>query len=627
MELTPTQYAAVAEWVLNESGWSLEPECNEGFAQQLGAIAAQSGIQHAQEIEPMLQNAEHRGFQRALLDIALESNASFFSGRESFRFFRQAILPSLMEAKANSGSLRFWSAGCATGQEAMSLSMMLEECMPKFAEWDVRILATDIVPSRIERAATGRFCREEIASSVPAKLLKRHFTQKQDAWVIAPRHLERIEFVEHNLLESWARLPKFDLVLMRHVLRNFPLHVQRKVAMQVYQQLEESGYLMLGQTEATRVGQFFEPIGERENACFRKNDVARKDSMLRKWATTQREMSPLRVAQLAGLLGESTMFEGLSGEVLETIAARFEFHEISSGQKLVKQGSESGDFFILLEGTARVCIDRGIFKKYVEVSRLAAGDIFGVSSLISGEPRGAHVISEGPVSVFVGSQALFKAIAHKHETFRSYVSERRAKRNRDTKQVLRGPVAMEPTRDDMVAPVLIPEQLQHLMLSSAVRSLLHTRGGKELPLGEAEADRFKLGLRQLRLFADMELAELDDYLALVEYWTFPPDSRVIQAGDQGLALFMIAEGEADVMKANKAARGVRRVDALGKGQVFGESSLVNLMPESIDVVVRDRVFLFVVGAELFRYVVDGEADVALSDTLGIMSGRIKANPS
>ena len=406
---------------------------------------------------------------------------------------------------------------------------------------------------------------------------------------------------------------------MRNVLTYVLSPYKRKVAMHTYEHLEDYGYFLLGREEKPDVGHFFVPISEPEESCFRKSLDIGQGARLKKLATSRREMNPMLSATLVKILSSSEMFQGLSEKILRSIAERFEVHKLRSGQKVVKQGERNEDFFIIYEGEARVSVDRGIFKKDLDVSRIGIGDIFGVTSLVAGQASSANVTADGTLRVFVGSRALFDALAHRHEGFRAHVLKLKDKY---AKQTAKGhnprAVVVEPTMDDMAAPLLIPQGLEHLMMSPDLRQALLERGGKELPLGDDEAESFKDGLRQVQLFADMEFNEIDDYVALSEYWEFPVNSSVVLSGDNGSALYMIASGSAHIVKDG------RKVITIRPGQVFGENSIINVVPELFDVVAAEPLRVFIVGVELFRYVVDGEVDDDLAHTLGVMSGRLTA---
>jgi len=620
MKLTDSQFARVGRLVLTETGVLLRPQNRKFIEKRLARLAKSSGIQTIYQIEASLLSAKNTPLKIEIIECVLDFETEFFSGKESFRFLRQHVLPKTMASRESERTLRFWSAGCSTGQEPFSLSIMLEEYLFDKSGWKVEILATDLSVRCLKKAAKGFYKAHEVEDTVPKNLLEKHFEKVDDGWVIAKRHLERVVFRQHNLLHSWSSIGQFDVVLMRNVLTYVLSPYKRKVAMHTYEQLEDTGHFFLGKGETPGVGHFFVSISDVDESCYRKSLDVGQGARLKKLATTQREMSPFIFSELLKLLSVSEMFSGLNRKSLESIAERFEIHKIRSGQKVIKQGGVNQDFFIVFEGEAKVSLERGVFKKDLEISTLSVGDVFGITSLVTGQRSTASVVAHGTLRVFVGSQALFDALADRHEVFRDYViklREKNAKRSAKIEKSNGGPIDV--TMEDMVAPLIIPEELQHLMMSPELRSLLLERGGRELTIGPKEAERFKEALRKVPLFADMELNEIDDYVALSEYWTFPVGARVIHSGDQGSGLYMVTSGSADIMKQG------RKVDTISRGQVFGENSIVNLMPEAVDVVAAEELHVFIVGVELFRYVVGGEVDEDLSETLGMMSGRLKEN--
>ncbi len=605
--------------VLNETGILLRSQNRKFIEKRFARLVKANGMQTVYEIEAALLGEKNTPLKIQIIESVLNFDTEFFKGRDSFRFLRQSVLPKLMGLSEKTRTLTFWSAGCSTGQEPYSLSIMLEEALPKESDWEIKILATDMSRRCLEKAKKGIYSVNDVEDAVPKKLLHKHFEKSDDGWRIAKRHRKRVVFKEHNLLHAWDDIGVFDVILMRDVLTYVLSPYKRKVAMHSYEHLADHGFFFLGKSEVPGVGHFFTPASGKDESCFKKNLDVGQGARLKKLATSKREMNPVLEEKLIAMLSRSKMFSGLSKKSLKTISERFEVHKIRSGQKVVRQGNVNKDFFLIYEGEAKVALERGIFKKDLEISTLGVGDVFGVTSLVTGEPSSASVVADGVVRVFVGSQALFDALAHRSSSFREYVVDLREKHERQTQRIQasqRG-VTIDPTVDDMVAPMIIPEELQHLMMSPALRSILLERGGKELPMGPAEAERFKDGLRRVPLFADMELSEMDDYVALSEYWVFPVGSRIVQVGDNGMALYMLTSGSADIVKDERV------VDTIGRAQVFGENSLVNLIPETVDVVATEKVHVFIVGVELFRYVVDGEVDEELSRTLGLMSGRIK----
>ena len=618
MKLTDSQFERIGQLVLSETGVLLRPENRKYIEKRFGRLATSSGFESVYEIEARLLSSKDRSLKNKIIESVLNFETDFFAGRESFRFLRQVVLPKIMKLKTNDKVIRLWSAGCSTGQEPYSLSIMLDEYLPAKSGWKVEILATDLSRRCLKKAHAGIYLENEVEDTVPKSLLEKNFEKQGDRWRINLHHRKRVEFREHNLLRDWTGIGVFDVVLMRNVLTYVLSPYKRKVAMHSYEHLEDHGYFFLGREEKPAVGHFFVPISEPEESCFRKSLDVGQGARLKKLATSRREMNPMLSAKLVEILSASDMFRGLNTKILRSIAERFEVHKLRSGRKVVKQGEMNQDFFIIYEGEARVSVERGLFKKDLEVSRIGVGDIFGITSLVAGEASSANVIADGTLRIFVGSNALFDALAHRHDGFRAHVLGLRAKYAKQTaKGQNQKAMMLDPTMDDMAAPMLIPQGLEHLMMSSELRHVLLERGGKELTLGEDDAEAFKAGLRRVQLFTDMEFNEIDDYVALSEYWQFPVDSKVVQSGDNGRALYMVASGSASIVKDGKV------VDTIVTGQIFGENSIINVVPELVDVVAGENLCVFIVGVELFKYVVDGEVDEELAKTLGMMSGRLR----
>ena len=158
-------------------------------------------------------------------------------------------MPRLIETNAPLRTLRIWSAAASTGQEAYSLAMLLCDHFPALANWDVKIVGTDISQSVIEYARRGRYRRLEVNRGLPARMLVKYLVRDGDEWEVTPRLRSMCDFQHANLCEPLPRLPIFDLVLLRNVLLYFPPPSRSLVFQSVHRQMAPGGYLVLGASE------------------------------------------------------------------------------------------------------------------------------------------------------------------------------------------------------------------------------------------------------------------------------------------------------------------------------------------------------------------------------------------
>ena len=113
----------------------------------------------------------------------------FFRERRNIDVLEQQILPELLRERAQTERhLRIWSAGCCSGEEHYSLAMLLDQLLPDFETWNLTILATDINPQFLRKAAQGDIYGAWSFRDTPGWLRERYFTKRQDGrFEIQPR--------------------------------------------------------------------------------------------------------------------------------------------------------------------------------------------------------------------------------------------------------------------------------------------------------------------------------------------------------------------------------------------------------------------------------------------------------
>lgn len=212
----------------------------------------------------------HPEEEAAFIDAMLIKVTEFFREAALFDQLRQVILPELLARAADAGAeLRVWSAGCATGEEAYSLAMLLRDLQRDAAHpVPVRIFATDLDDRAITFARRGIYPAASLAA-LPPESIARHFVPVDNGFEIAKEARALVVFGQHDLVQR-PPFPNIDLLLCRNVLIYFSPELQERVLQALAYSLNEGGYLVLGRTESTsRLPDFFEPV-DRVNRIYRR---------------------------------------------------------------------------------------------------------------------------------------------------------------------------------------------------------------------------------------------------------------------------------------------------------------------------------------------------------------------
>lgn len=180
---------------------------------------------------------------RKLKDYLTVNVSAFFKDPEKYAHLKDSLLPELLQRR---GGLRVWSAGCAEGQEAYSLAIMLADlAAPPQPHY---ILGTDFDADAIRHAqAGGPYALEEVAH-VSADQLGRYFTPVSNGYSIRAEMRARVNFRQHNLLFDPFEGP-FDLIACRNVIIYFEPEIRAMLYRRFYDALIEGGVFFVGGTE------------------------------------------------------------------------------------------------------------------------------------------------------------------------------------------------------------------------------------------------------------------------------------------------------------------------------------------------------------------------------------------
>ncbi len=185
-----------------------------------------------------------------LVSAFLIKVTDFFRDPDLFAYLRERVLPGLLDqARSRDGELRIWSAGCATGEEAYSVAMLVADLLgDDLNRLPVRIFATDVAVDAVDFARRGTYPPSALAD-VPPELLDRYFVPVDGSYEVGKAVRSLLVFGEHDLGRR-APFPRINLVLCRNVLIYFTPDLQRRVLQRFAFSLKPEGYLVLGKSES-----------------------------------------------------------------------------------------------------------------------------------------------------------------------------------------------------------------------------------------------------------------------------------------------------------------------------------------------------------------------------------------
>ncbi|MEA4987064.1 MAG: protein-glutamate O-methyltransferase CheR [Anaerovorax sp.] len=180
----------------------------------------------------------------------LTTNHTFFMREHShFDFFRDTILPNIEKSKLSKKTLSIWSAGCSSGQEPYTLSMILFDYFKNKPGWDTRVLATDISMNVLSQAKEAIYTKDDI-KELPQSWQRNYLTAlNEDQYTFVPKIKNNVIFKEFNLMNPIQFKLPFDVIFCRNVMIYFDQPTKDALIQRFYKATNPGGYLLIGHSE------------------------------------------------------------------------------------------------------------------------------------------------------------------------------------------------------------------------------------------------------------------------------------------------------------------------------------------------------------------------------------------
>ncbi|NDV25498.1 protein-glutamate O-methyltransferase CheR [Desulfovibrio sp. JC010] len=200
-----------------------------------------------------------------LFEVITTNETSFYRNPPQLKVFQTKVLPAVLDElrKKRRKRLRIWSAGCSTGEEPYTLSMIIHDVLgPELSSWDIKITANDL-SERVLKSARRAVYSEYSLRTTPKEIIAKYFDKDGKQYKVKPSIKQLVSFGQINLSDRMQvkRVERSEIVFCRNVIIYFDEAMKKKVINAYYDNLLPGGYLIIGHSESLHnITRAFKPV-------------------------------------------------------------------------------------------------------------------------------------------------------------------------------------------------------------------------------------------------------------------------------------------------------------------------------------------------------------------------------
>lgn len=267
--MTADEFARLARIIHAESGIFLAETKRNLLSGRINRRLRALGLRDYASYCDVLERTDMTDEKRKLVAAITTNVTAFFREAHHFDLLAQRILPPLVERARAGGRVRLWSAACSSGEEAYSMAMTVLDVFPDAADFDLRILATDIDPEIIAKARAGVY-DEQLVQDLLGTRRAKYLAAEAGRYSIRPDVRALLRFAELNLHTTWPFSGSFDVIFCRNVVIYFDLPMRQVLWERFANILGRGGYLLIGHSERLDgpATARFTPVGTTAYQCI-----------------------------------------------------------------------------------------------------------------------------------------------------------------------------------------------------------------------------------------------------------------------------------------------------------------------------------------------------------------------
>jgi two-component system CheB/CheR fusion protein len=260
-------FEELLQYLKRSRGFDFTGYKRSSLLRRVGKRMDEAGVANASDYIDYLE--VHPDEFTTLFNTILINVTSFFRDPSAWEALNRKILPQIIQSKGPGEPIRAWAAGCATGEEAFTLALLLAEHLGREVfEKRVKIYATDVDEDALRHARQGRYSAKDL-NSVPAELREAYFEPSGGGYIFRNNLRRSIIFGRNDLVQD-APISRLDLLISRNTLMYFTAETQARILAHFHFALNDAGYLMLGKAEMLMTHPtLFQPADLRSRIFFK----------------------------------------------------------------------------------------------------------------------------------------------------------------------------------------------------------------------------------------------------------------------------------------------------------------------------------------------------------------------
>lgn len=254
-QLTDDEFRRLSEFIYNESGIKMPPIKRIMLQSRLQKRLRELKVQNFKDYcEYVFSKAGQMSEIIHMLDVVSTNKTDFFREPVHFDFLASDVLPNFYSSGSGNRTMKVWSAGCSSGEEPYTISIVLHDFAESHAGFDYSIFGTDLSTQILQKAVDAVY-RMDRVEAIPLDIKKRHFLKSKDTVnptvKLAPHIRKKVRFARLNFMDnSYDIGEQFDVVFCRNVLIYFDRPTQERVINKLCSRLKPGGYFFLGHSES-----------------------------------------------------------------------------------------------------------------------------------------------------------------------------------------------------------------------------------------------------------------------------------------------------------------------------------------------------------------------------------------